>query len=205
MISQDVAVHVTIVCVEQDTPLTVLPSPSDAKLGLTASNATTIQKASFQDLESFSQIVIPSHRTPLIAANSHFMGPSDLALELDPESQHSPYGSVPRPPQFGLLPLASAYILHALPSSDHSVATTPGSEESPATTSSVQVHIMRTGGSPTSSFRKPLRVLLQDITKNYCGLAVLARERWAITSFGMVPFHVAAVEIMRRVVTYTKD
>lgn len=205
VISQDVAIHVTIACVEQDTPLAVLPSPLDSKLGLTISHASAMQKASFQDLASSAQIVIPYHRTPLLAQNAHDMGPSDLAMESEPEAQHSPYGSVPRPPQVGLLPLASAYILHALPSSDHSVATSLEAEDLPASMASIQVHIMRTGGSPTSSSRKPLRVLLQDITKNYCELAALARERWAITSSGMVPFHLAAVEIMKRVVTYTKD
>jgi len=204
VISQDVPLHVTLACVEEDTPLTLLPSPLDSKFTMTLFNSV-VSKTSFHDLTSTAHILVPYHRTSLLARNAHFTGPNNLAVDSESDSQHIPYAATPRPSQFGLSPLASAYILHTLPSSDHSVATGSGSEEFTASMSSVQVHIMRTGGSPTSSLRKPLRVLLQDITKNYCGLAVLARERWAISSFGMIPFHLAAVEIMRRVVTYTKD
>ena len=90
-------------------------------------------------------------------------------------------------PRLGLLPMATAFIIQD-PSQNHQ-----------STHSSVSINLLRAVASQTSSFRKPFHTHLQEISKNYCALATLGRERWDTLSYGLLPVHLSAVDIMRRI------
>ncbi|KIO30905.1 hypothetical protein M407DRAFT_242001 [Tulasnella calospora MUT 4182] len=207
VISQDVAIHVALACVEQSNPLAILATTDASKASVTLVNNSTLHRAAFHDSSSTSYIVQPFYRTPLLPSDNHFVDTSSLAITPETEllSSMGSYGAALRLPQVGLLPLATAFVFHCPPAAERTNASTTGSENSVQSVSTYRVHILRTGGSPTSSHRKPLHIQLQDISKNYLSLSALARERWSIGSFGGLPFHLTAVEIMRRVLAYAHD
>ncbi|KAG8913863.1 hypothetical protein FRC00_001427, partial [Tulasnella sp. 408] len=205
---QDVAIHVTLACVEQSNPLAILATTDPSKASVTLVNNSTLHRAAFHDSSSTSYIVQPFYRTPLLPSDNHFLDASSLAITPETEllsTSMGSYGAALRLPQVGLLPLATAFVFHCPPAAERTNASTAGSEASVQSVSTYRVHILRTGGSQTSSHRKPLHIQLQDISRNYLSLSALARERWSIGSFGGLPFHLAAVEIMRRVLAYAHD
>ncbi|KAG8906143.1 hypothetical protein FRB99_007533 [Tulasnella sp. 403] len=208
VLSQDTPMHVTIACVEHNASLAVIPSNGNKSTPSSVAGMGVVQKGPFQDMSMSSYVLVPNHRIPLVPPNALWIGPDTLSTQYDPDtlvSTSSLYGSTPPPPQIGLLPLASAYIFHASSSGDYTVSPTPGSDHYSASTTSIQLHVLRTGGSLTSSFRKSLPLLVHEISKNYCSLAVLARERWGILTYGSIPFHLAAVDIMRGVLAYARE
>ncbi|KAG8993433.1 hypothetical protein FRB90_000697 [Tulasnella sp. 427] len=208
VISQDVAIHVTIVCVEQSNPFSVLAMTDLTKATATLVSNSTLHKAAFHDSSSTSYIVQSFYRMALLPSDHHFVDTAALAINPETEIIPSPlgqYGAAPRLPQISLLPLASAFVFHCPSAAERTNTSAIGSEASQQSVSTYRVHVLKTVGSPTSSHRKPLHIQLQDISKNYVALSALARERWSIVSFGGLPFHLAAVEIMRRVLAYAHD
>ncbi|KAG8912193.1 hypothetical protein FRC01_005248, partial [Tulasnella sp. 417] len=101
VISQDVAIHVTVACVEQSNPLAILATTDATKASVTLVNNSTLHRAAFHDSSSTSYIVQPFYRTPLLPSDNHFVDSSSLAITPETEllSSMGSYGAAVRLPQ----------------------------------------------------------------------------------------------------------
>lgn len=197
----------TIGAVEQGSPFIVChPKWGVSSAAVGVPHASANARVPIQDAAFNSTILLPYQRMQVVGHDVHSIGPDSLLVSNDPEPAYpgAPYGAAPKQSQLGLQPLGSALILRTLPSGDYSTSS-PGSPGYAHSVAALQLHIFRTARSKTSSFRKPLRVHLQDVSKSYHDLIVLSQLRMVHTSFGCTPFHVAAVETMKMVLTAVKD
>ena len=195
--------HVSVVCVEHDTSLALLPSNTldskDFQFGPMAlgrmQNKGSIHP--FYDASNGIYTVLPWHRSPLVNPKAYrdeedHLHTTDVYLG----EQNS---------EIGLLPLASAYLLHAPRPGNLSMSFATGSEQYGPSYSSSQLHILLTMRSSTSSFRKPLHIFQRELLKNYTSLAMLSRERFRLLHHGCLPFHLAAVNTMEQVLSFIQD
>lgn len=170
-------------------------APSSARTPPSFPNVPHHPKWVFNDMTSTTIILSPFYRMPLFGGNPRSFGPDVLIMD-----DNSPL-STPTPP---LLALCSSYLITCPATADRSTNVHPGTKEYSEVITSLQFHILHVRASRSSSLRKTLYDLQEDILKNYCALAVLSRERWATFNYGGMPFHVAAVEMMRTALLFSK-
>ncbi|KAG8865115.1 hypothetical protein FRB96_000004 [Tulasnella sp. 330] len=207
VISQDQAIHVAISCIEVEPPLLFLaPSLDTGKHSALSpviphpAHSVHHTKWMFTDISSTTMVVSPYHRIPLVGINPHSFGPDVLSVDEDLYPSSSTSST-----RIGLLPLCSSYLVTCPPIADRSTNVSPGSTEYTMVISSLHFHVLHTCGSRSSSMRKPLYDLQDEILRSYSSLAVLSRERWSTSRYGGVPFHLAAVLIMKGALSYSKE
>ncbi|KAG9015514.1 hypothetical protein FRB94_000119 [Tulasnella sp. JGI-2019a] len=207
VLSQDQAIHVTIACMEIDTPLSFLSASSETGKHSAATPITPHiahsahhPKWMFTDMSLTNMILSPYYRTPLLGINTPSFGPDILSVDEDISLSDSASFS-----RIGLLPLCSSYLFTSPLIADRTTNVTPGSQEYGTVISSLRFHILHTCCSKSSSMRKRLHDLQDEILRSYCSLAVVSRERWSTSRYGGLPFHVAAVLIMKGALLYSKE
>ena len=185
-----------------------LPVPRPAAPSRSSSSR---QSAVFADISLTTYAIYPSNRVSVSAPVSQSeLGLSQSLIPELPTATSSPVSS-PSPNQMNLpsltsipvvanpvtfLPQASSILIHVPQPSISNVV------------SMIHIHLLRTVHSasymqsvqPATSARVPdNEELLQDVTRNYHELAVLARVRWKLDGTSQhkgLPFHLAAVDAM---------
>jgi mediator of RNA polymerase II transcription subunit 13, fungi type len=88
---------------------------------------------------------------------------------------------VPTAPDPGLLPLSTTTLLYT----------------SASRSSMLRIHRLHNVKSRSSSYTASDAQTHEDATRNFHELAVLARARWQLRAHPALPFHLAALEVMR--------
>ncbi|TDL29003.1 hypothetical protein BD410DRAFT_779280 [Rickenella mellea] len=173
------AVHVSLVCVEEDNQWTFVnasnpPNPTYQKP--TSPSDRMGQGSFFAESSSETYTLHSLIRCPLIPACDKDIGTDHSHIPDDEDI--SPCDAIP------LRPLHTSSLVRVPASTDSSLIWT------------TFVHMMYTWEAPSSTLTKTDRETHHDIVQNYHDLAVLAQARWRLQANPNLPFHLAALQIM---------
>jgi len=196
--TEKIPMHVSVLCVEQDTPLTFLPPvmPSDPSVPKAPGPMPL-----FSDASSSTYAVYPHLRLRMLAPNDQCFWSETKASALEDTDGVAPDDSV------GLLPFCTAYLIH-IPAGARTTLVPVGVEETSTELSVLQINAMLAWASESSTlgtWRRSMLELQRDWVSSFNELAVLARERWNLSTFGALPFHLVAVEIMSIALDFQGD
>lgn len=171
--------QVTLLSVESDAHWTFMAPHRGSKPPLLRT------KVSFKDtsgplfVESSSIIysMITSTRTPLTTSRLFCDRNDDLSFIPDSDE-------VSRCEHVHILPLSSATLIRVPSDAGHT------------SISMLHIHFLHTIKSPHSSLTIPDPETHKEITRNFYELATLSQIRWRLTANPLLPFHLAAVEVM---------
>ena len=167
--------HVSIFCVEPDVPWRFV---APMKLPINPRSASSKDHAGSIFLDGTASNYILSHNTPIPLSP---VVPYGFCLELPFVSE---INNGPTAENLSLLPLSTTTLVRV------------SNDEGPAVVSMLHIHLLHTLKSPHSSLSMSDKETHLDITRNYHDLAVLAGCRWNLDANPLLPFHLAAVDIM---------
>ncbi|KAJ7574277.1 mediator complex subunit 13 C-terminal-domain-containing protein [Mycena floridula] len=175
-LDQNPPLHVSIVFADSSNPWTFCPPPKSASSPQRTPSLPSQQL--FVDVSATTYALFA--QTSSFAISSP-VGPNDLGLGngLVPEASSSPDSSE-RP----LLPLGSSSLVRS-PS------------DPTASISMLWINVMYTTQTVGSSYTAETPSLLEDITKSFYSLSVLASLRWRLNVNPILPFHIGAIDAMR--------
>jgi mediator of RNA polymerase II transcription subunit 13, fungi type len=172
--------HVSLLCTEPDAPWTFIASHQMKRLGNPRRTSPKDKLGSlFLDSSASTYALFSAARMPLL---STLRCSRDLGAELSfvPEAD-----DVAECEHLGLLPLSTSTIIRVPSQLGHTAI------------SMLHIHLLYTIKSSNSSLELQDKEIHADITKNYHDLAVLAGCRWKMDVNPILPFHLAALEVMQ--------
>ncbi|KZT40690.1 hypothetical protein SISSUDRAFT_1118100 [Sistotremastrum suecicum HHB10207 ss-3] len=185
------SMHVTVISAQTDVPWWFYPvaptitkehfaPPSNIWSDISSSSYALVLPLSLPNIQSTPS---PAFDLPPSNASSNVSSPVSMEVDETPTFQTSPKAL-----------MASALI--TIPSSSHH-----HSLDCHVFNSTLHIFLLHTAASPKSTMMKPTQEHLEDITRNFYELSILADNRWSgahhkLHSSCKLPFHIAAAELV---------
>jgi hypothetical protein len=182
----DHALHVTIASMNTELPIIFRGAEGQSK-------PPSSLGPLFADVSTITHLFIPASPINLIHSNpSPVFYDEDLIFR---GRNHGPAMSH----TFGLRPIATGYLF----SSQLGIKSPPTSsvaEDTHTNITTCQVSVLNTFATKHSTLLTTHNSILKDILTNFHDLSVLTKERWHLSRYSTLPFHIASTTLMRRTV-----